>query len=176
MDIIREALEIDPTSKTGLRWKWRPREHFATEHGWKIFNGRDAGNEAGTRLCPYFNVGICGLRLQNHRIVFALSTGVDPGNLQIDHIDNDGSNNDPTNLRLATNLQNSRNRGAQKNNTSGRKGVAWHDPSQKWRAEIAVNGKKRHLGLFESVDAASAAYEAAAREVNGEFYREEANA
>lgn len=36
-------------------------------------------------------------------------------------------------------------------------GVTWFKPRNKWRAQISINGRKKHLGLFlEEVDAANA--------------------
>ena len=86
-----------------------------------------------------------------------------------DHVSGDKLDNRRTNLRIATNAQNLRNRGKQRNNTTGFKGVAWHRTSEKWTAQIVVNGKKMHLGYFTTPEAAHAAYCIAARELHGEF-------
>jgi len=115
MDIIREALEIDPTSKSGLRWKVRPRSHFQKDRAWKNFNSRDAGNEAGSsnknkKSDVRFTVGIGLCHYWAHRIVYALHYGIDPGESQIDHINGVRNDNTYTNLRIATNQQNSFNR------------------------------------------------------------------
>lgn len=176
MDIIREALELDPTSKTWLRWKIRPRSHFRNQHGWSIFNVLYAGKEAGNLKPPrngkqYYSVHLGDSNYLCHRIVLALSSGSDPGELQIDHRDSNGLNNNPSNLRLATNAENGWNRGRQRNNTSGKKGVDWHKKSNKWRAMVEINGRRKYLGLFDCIEAAAAAYDRVAREHFGEFYR-----
>ncbi len=88
-----------------------------------------------------------------------------------DHIDGDGLNNTRSNLRLATSRQNSCNRGANKNSASGFKGVTWYKPRRKWRARIGLDGRKLHLGLFTNAEDAAMAYDAAARELHGEFAR-----
>ena len=44
-----------------------------------------------------------------------------------------------------------------KNNTSGVKGVSWYKKNQKWRAQIAFQGKRIYLGLFSTLEAATKA-------------------
>jgi hypothetical protein len=87
----------------------------------------------------------------------------------VDHIDGDGLNNRRNNLRVATSAQNGRNRGAQRNNTSGYKGVGWDKSRQKWTAQIKVNGKQKHLGRFDTPEAAHKAYCEAADRLHGKF-------
>ena len=176
MDLIFNALEIDSTSKSWLRWKARPRHHFETDASWMAFNTCFAGKEAGDKCVdgkgkPYWRVGISMKRYKAHRIVMALFTGSDLGDFQVDHADNDGLNNDPLNLRVAVQQQNSRNRGMQKNNTSGCKGVTRIKNRGKWEAKIQIDGKTLHLGYFEEIADAATAYDRAAREHFGEFYR-----
>jgi hypothetical protein len=89
----------------------------------------------------------------------------------VDHIDGDGLNNRRSNLRFATTAQNSANRGKQKNNTSGFKGVRWHKRDKRWRAVIGINGKTKQIGSFKTPEAAYDAYCAAARELHGVFAR-----
>lgn len=87
----------------------------------------------------------------------------------VDHIDGNGLNNRRANLRAATNSENLCNRPRQTNNTSGRKGVTWSRAAQKWIAQIQSKGQQQYLGLFEDIDAASAAYQAAATRLQGQF-------
>lgn len=94
-----------------------------------------------------------------------------PGVLQIDHRDGNGLNNQRSNLRSATAGENSRNRGPNKNNASGWKGVSWYKAGRKWRATIYVQGKNRLLGSFDDSVEAAKAYDAAARELHGQFAR-----
>ena len=151
--IIREALELDPVSPTWLRWKIRPRGHFNSNKGWRCFNTRDAGKVAGSEFAngcgnKYYQVGINGRFYYVHRIVYFLAYGIDPAGKYIDHKDGDGQNNNPDNLRLATRTENSRNRGTNRNNTSGIKGVYWNKEKGKWQARIQINRKHKHLGYF----------------------------
>jgi hypothetical protein len=66
--------------------------------------------------------------------------------LDIDHRDTDPSNNRIKNLRLATRPQNSANKGSNKNNTTGLKGVyacyTHADGTARYRSSICSNGVK----------------------------------
>lgn len=90
-----------------------------------------------------------------------------PDDMQVDHINCNVLDNRRANLRLATHSQNQYNRPAR--NASGRKGVTWHKGAQKWMAQIEKNNKPRYLGLFVDIEDAAAAYNAAAKELFGEF-------
>jgi hypothetical protein len=83
----------------------------------------------------------------------------------------DGLDNRRANLRIATHQQNNHNHRISKNNTSGFKGVTWFERSKKWVAQINMNGKKIHLGLHGTPEAAHAAYAAASAKLHGEFGR-----
>lgn len=73
------------------------------------------------------------------------------------------------NLRPATPSQNSANRGIEKRNSSGFKGVTWHKSTQRWRATLTHNSKHNHIGSFKNPEEAYAAYCAAALRFHGEF-------
>ena len=88
----------------------------------------------------------------------------------IDHIDNNPSNNNVKNLRWCSQKENLANQGKHKNNTTGFKGVAYHKPSNKYRTQIRINDKIKHLGYFESAEEASRAYDAKAEEIHQEFF------
>lgn len=69
-----------------------------------------------------------------------------------DHINRDKLDNRKCNLRDSDKSLNSINRDKQSNNTSGYRGV-WFDAwSNKWRAELKLNGKKITLGRFMNID------------------------
>jgi len=103
--------------------------------------------------------------IKMHRII----CGVFETNIQIDHIDHNGLNNQRSNLRICTKSENMRNRAAQINNTSGYKGISWHKATKKWIANIKIQRKQIFLGLFEDPEEAYMAYCKAAQELHGEF-------
>lgn len=92
-----------------------------------------------------------------HRLIFLMHHGYLPE--LIDHIDIDKLNNKVENLREADKELNSWNRDLQVNNTSGFRGVSWNKAAQKWHAYIKIKGKRKHLGLFDTAEEASKAYE-----------------
>ena len=103
-----------------------------------------------------------------HRLIWVMVTGEWPI-VGIDHINHKRTDNRWSNLRLATNAQNSRNRLLQPNNSSGVKGVFFNRTRNLWEAQIGVNWKKVHLGRFKTIEEATAAYRAAAKKYFGDF-------
>ena len=96
------------------------------------------------------------------------------GDIGIDHITGNGLHNLKENLRVATHQQNMHNRKLpQKNNKLGIKGVSWHKASKKFRAQIRINDKLIHLGIFTVLADAEQAYRVAEIKYFGEFAREE---
>lgn len=87
-----------------------------------------------------------------------------PGVLKTDHRDGDGLNNSrEKNLRPATARQNMQGFRLKKAGASSKfRGVSWHKLGRKWEAQITVNYKKIHLGLFAAEKEAARAYDAAA--------------
>jgi hypothetical protein len=70
---------------------------------------------------------------------------------QIDHINGLRNDNRICNLRNVTKQEN------QWNQTKA-KGYYWHKRNNKWGAQIALNGNKIYLGMFEKEDDARQAY------------------
>jgi len=87
----------------------------------------------------------------------------------IDHIDNNKTNNNISNLRWVTKSENGMNASLSSNNTSGTKGVSFHKTSNKWQAIIQLNGKKIHIGRYETKEDAIEARKAKALELFGEY-------
>lgn len=109
-------------------------------------------------------VGRRGRHIHMHRTLLGFPSG-----FLIDHINGNGLDNRRSNLRLATPAQNQFNRGKTKNNSSGFKGVS--RSGDKWRAQIRVGGRLKHLGIFKTKIEAAAAYERASAQFHGEFGR-----
>ena len=105
-----------------------------------------------------------------HRLVAIAFIENPDENPKVDHIDNNPSNNNVKNLRWATSNENKFNQGKYNNNKSGFRGVSFHKPLNKYRAEIKINGKKKHLGYYETPEEASEKYEIKAKEIHGDFY------
>lgn len=91
-----------------------------------------------------------------------------PSTLQVDHINWNTLDNRRANLRLCTGEQNQRNRGANRNNKTGYKGVAPHHTG-KFSAQLHVGKKKLHLGVFRTPQEAATAYDQAAHAIHKEF-------
>ena len=89
----------------------------------------------------------------------------------VDHINGNTLDNRRSNLRLATQAQNQCNRGPQKNNTSGFKGVTFNKRCGAFAAKITVAGKRKFLGYFDTPQAAHTAYCIAAAAHHGAFAR-----
>lgn len=101
-----------------------------------------------------------------HRVAWLLMTGEWPP-LQIDHINLNKSDNRWENLRLATPTQNNAN---QRGKGNFPKGVTRHRTGR-LQAQIKKAGRNYYLGLFDTPDAAHAAYCEAAAKLFGEFAR-----
>jgi len=99
-----------------------------------------------------------------HREIMQPSAG-----MVVDHINHDTLDNTRKNLRVCTQSKNRMNSGKQKNNTSGVKGVCWHKRDKKWRADISINGKRKHLGNFSTKEFAYESYIKACKKYHKEF-------
>lgn len=163
---LRSVLDYNPT--TGL-FRWR--DHI--KH-WR------AGLQAGTRSPAEGNGYVClaiktdgKTRLYKaHRLAWLYVHGEWPDG-QIDHINGVKHDNRIENLRVATNQQNCLNRAIRADNKSGYKGVSWNKRSGRWLVHISVNGRIKHVGLFEHIEDAVEAYRLSAERHHGAFARTE---
>ena len=154
---VREIFNYDPLSGELSRRVDRGR--------WK------AGEIVGVRniTTGYVMVGADYGRYYAHRLIWLLVTGRWP--IEIDHIDLDKANNKWTNLREATHANNMANIRKFSSNKSGVKGVHWHKAAKKWCAQTSANGVIFHLGIFSTIQEATAAYRDAASKHHGKFTR-----
>ena len=93
-----------------------------------------------------------------HRIIYLHQKGYLDENLQIDHINDDKSDNKIENLRLVTAQVNCIDR--DKNS----KGFSFDKISKTWNARIRRKGKLKHLGCFKTEQEAHQAYKTALKE------------
>lgn len=139
---------------------------------WKVRTGRrvKVGDQAGviSSTIGYRLIRIDRTLYLAHRLAYFYQTGAWPEG-EIDHINGAKTDNSYANLRIATRSQNMYNVGKRKSNKCGLKGVSLS--RGRWVAEILVEGKKRHVGAFDTPEAAYAAYVEAAHRYHGEFAR-----
>ena len=130
------------------KWKWTAKKHRNT-----FYARRNIKLEGGKQK-----------DIKMHRLIMGVT---DPSKI-IDHRDNNGLNNQRSNLRLCTLSQNQHNR--QSNiGASKFKGV-WKSKNR-WRAEIVSDGTKKRLGSYIKEEEAAKAYNEAALKYHGEFAR-----
>ncbi len=103
------------------------------------------------------------IRTYMHRFIL----GVSSQKIKTDHIDGNGLNNQRSNIRECTQLQNLRNKRGRISATSEFKGVCLY--KGRWIAQIKYGGKNRVLGRFDSEIMAAKAYDAAATKAFGDF-------
>lgn len=141
-----EEILVDDEDFLDLRqWSWSINAHGYAARGYQI---------AGRRIGEIMHRRLMGLTVGDKR--------------QVDHIDGNRLNNQKSNLRVCTNLENSRNRKAQGGN-AGYKGVYWRASTRRWLANIGHLGKTYFLGSFDTAEEAHRAYCAAAAIFHGEF-------
>ena len=146
---LREILDYN--RDTGVfTWRIAPRGHCA---------GAVAGclDSHG-----YVVIRVAGANRKAHRLAWLHTHGELPDG-QVDHINGKRSDNRLANLRVVTGQENQHNRRtAQTNGTSGFLGASLQ--RGRWRAQIKVDGKKIHIGSFDTAEEAHQAYLVAKRE------------
>jgi hypothetical protein len=88
-----------------------------------------------------------------------------PSGFQIDHIDNNKTNNAATNLQLLKCRFNSSKRSMNLKKTSTFTGVSWSTDRNKWQAHIRINGKSKYLGRYLDEVEAAIAYKTALKTI-----------
>lgn len=123
------------------------------------------GKRHGYRL-----IGVDGTLYRANRLAWLYMTGGWPPE-HVDHANGRRDDDRWENLRAAGHSQNLANAKRPRHNTSGLKGVHFHKQSGLWRARICKDRKHNSLGLFQTKEAAHAAYCVAAQKLYGEFAR-----
>lgn len=91
-----------------------------------------------------------------------------------DHKDGNGLNDQRSNLRNCTKAENQRNRGPQRNNTSGQKNITWHSQNKMWRVRVSAKGQLTRGGLHHRIEDAIRERNKILEEMHGDFARVEA--
>jgi hypothetical protein len=157
---LRHVLDYDPD--TGV-FTWRVNSS----------NRAPAGSVAGNLDSKgYQRIGVLGHQYRSQRLAWLHVHGKWPDG-EIDHKNNNPLDNRIENLRDCTSQQNKANRGKNKNNATGLKGVylVKDSKTKPYGAAITVDRRSISLGKFSTAEEAHAAYEAAARKHFGDFAR-----
>lgn len=164
-------------AETGdLIWKAREADQINPVN-LKTWNTKYAGKAAGkievqNGRIQQLRVCYSGKFYMAHRIIWSMMKGIIPEGMLIDHIDGNPLNNRLDNLRLATRLENNRNRKRKSNSTHDLKGISFDKSRKKgWKAEIVISGKKKTIGRFLTKEEAHAAYCQEAEKEFKEFAR-----
>lgn len=133
-----------------------------SKHHWTVWEEvRPGGRTAG----PYAQTNIWRNGRRTTIRMHVLITGW----RQTDHVNHNGLDNRRINLRNVGPPENAANQRPQRGRSSLFKGVSWHRATEKWAANIKVDGRRRHLGLFGIEEDAARAYDAAAYAAFGEY-------
>lgn len=111
------------------------------------------------------------VRVVRHQFIYMHRAIVQPAsNQRVDHRDGNGLNNRRANLRPCSQSQNLANRGLDKNNTSGAKGVQVVIEGGKPVYIAGINhGGRKYIGRYRNLRDAAAAYNQRALAAWGEF-------
>ena len=126
---------------------------------------KKAGMPAGSlRRDGYVYAMFDGYRAMAHQFAWLYVNGEWPTQ-EIDHMDGNKANNAFANLRQVSRRANTENkRTAKRTSTTGLLGVVRH--RDKFVAKIVHAGKRKHLGVFETPEAAHEAYVQAKRRLH----------
>lgn len=143
-------------TKKGLRYKVDNEDFYAVAQ----LSWSDNGN-------GYLASRSTGSKVYLHRFI-AQKMGLDLSK-NIDHINQDRTDNRRANLRSASKSQNGANRPKPIHNTSGFKGVTKIKNTELWIARIKYQNKSIYIGVFDTKEDASRAYNDVAKKLFGEF-------
>ncbi len=162
--LLRRALQYNPETGVFIRKVTAGPAH----------KGDVAGSLGGHTLktrgrgALYILIWVYGYRYRAHNLAWLYMTGEWP-TLQVDHKNRIKTDNRWENLRAATDQQNRANRGPNRDNKCGFKGVRWHPKTKKWAARIRIAGKEKSLGYYFTARGAADAYRRSAHQEHGEF-------
>ena len=113
---------------------------FGKQWACDAWNKRWEGKVAGKKnTSGHIQVKILGVNYLAHRLIWVIHNMPISESDEIDHIDENKTNNKINNLRISINGGNQHNVKIRKDNKSGIKGVYWYKHTNKWCAGIRVN-------------------------------------
>jgi hypothetical protein len=154
-EVLDSVLRFDP--ELG-RFFWKVKRWF----------GGKAGDQAGSNHCGYRVIRFNGHTYSEHHLVWLHVYGEWPSQ-NLDHINRIRNDNRPENLRLASRAQNNINHGIRKDAKVRYKGVCYNPRLRKYVAQISLDKKVRHIGVYVTPEEAAHAYNCAAIQLHGEF-------
>lgn len=150
-----------------LVWKDRPESSFKSKRDCNVWRSTRKGKIAGSpnHANHYIEVRLPNGELHKaHRLIWKIETGEDP-ELNIDHINNDPSDNRIENLRLATPQENSRN--TKTKISSNYRGV--YKRKDKYFSSYTLDDKVTSSPLFDNPEEAARWYDEQVTKVFGNF-------
>jgi len=150
---LLEIVPIDPSQfeiQSGLVW----RVSRGTQKAGSVAGNKNPNPSRQGRLD--WRVKVDGRKYYASRVIYFMANGVDPGELEVDHEDQNPMNNNVGNLRLGDGSLQQHNQGPRKNNKSGAKGVD-RLKNGKWQAQLMYKRERFYLGCYTcKIDAARA--------------------
>ena len=131
---------------------------------WEKYRWRRLGGMGGPYAVRTYQVNRKQVFVLLHREIMNAVPG-----LEVDHINGNTLDCRRLNLRLCTHKQNLANQKKQSGRSSQFKGVSFSKSRGKWEAYIKTDGKKKHLGRFDTEEAAAYAYDLEAFRLFGWF-------
>ena len=167
---VLASLVLYDVSTGMLFWKHRNSDLFPDKRIANTWNSRFAGKLAFSQIqtSGHFGGRILGVNYKAHRVAWAIHYGEWP-KTNIDHINCIITDNRIANLREASKSENGRNRGKNRANTTGYKGVCFDRWAGKYRACVGLDNKRVYAGRFDTKEEAYAAYCEAAKKHHGPF-------
>ncbi|MCP4060719.1 MAG: HNH endonuclease [Pseudoalteromonas sp.] len=110
----------------------------------KGFKGKRCG---GLNSSGYVVLRFDGKLQYAHRVIYSMMVGDVSGGC-IDHVNGNRADNRLANLRLVSRAENNKNSTIQKNNVSGVTGVHFDKGTSKFRVQISVKNKTKHIGVY----------------------------
>lgn len=144
--------------------------HLIWKNKTSAYSNNNIGKVAGSKSkrFRYLRVKVASNMYLIHRLVFLWHHGFIPE--KTDHINRDSFDNRIENLRECTASQNMMNSKVRSDSKTGVKGVHWSKSRMKWHVHIGFEGKKKHLGSFESLTEAETVAISARNKLHGEFF------